>query len=211
MATRPEIGQHKRLRTRTALVEAAMRVFARLGPDTPVIGDFIAEAGVARGTFYNYFKTKEELLIAVAAVIADRIQAETRMLRGLVDPADRVACTVRLFIRQAAADATWGWIIVRVALIAAPLGETMRADLATDIADGIAAGRFQVAAPQVAYDLVLGAGLMGMRSVLRGEAAPGHAEAVARMLLLALGVADAAEVAARPMAEADILARSPRA
>jgi hypothetical protein len=86
----------------------------------------------------------------------------------------------------------------------------MRADLATDIADGIATGRFEVASPQVGYDVVLGAGLMGMRSVLRGEAAPGHAEAVARTLLLGLGVADAAEVAARSLAEADILARSRR-
>src|SRR3954453_21759883 len=111
MATRPQIGQHKRLRTRKALVEAAMRVFARLGPDTPVIENFIAEAGVARGTFYNYFRTREELLVEVASVIADRIQAETRILRGLDDPADRVGCTVRLFIRQAASDPIQGWII----------------------------------------------------------------------------------------------------
>ena len=47
------------------------------------------------------------------------------------DPADRVGCTVRLFILKAESDPIWGWIIVRVALIAAPLGETMRADLAT--------------------------------------------------------------------------------
>ena len=97
------------------------------------------------------------MLVEVAAVIADRIQAETRMLRGLADPAERVGCTVQLFIQQAAIDPTWGWIIVRVALIAVPLGETMRADLATDIADGIATGRFEVASPQVAYDLILGA------------------------------------------------------
>ena len=146
----------------------------------------------------------------MASVLADRIQAETRILRGLADPADRVGCTVRLFIQLAASNPTWAWIIVRVALVAAPLGETMRADLGTDIAEGIAAGRFDVASPQVAHDLVLGAGIMGMRSVLRGEAGPGHGADVARMLLRGLGVADAAEVAARPMAEADILARSRR-
>jgi AcrR family transcriptional regulator len=207
-ATRPEIGLHKREKTRAGLLRAAMRVFARLGPDTPVIEDFIAEAGVARGTFYNYFQTREELLVEVATLIADRIQAETRILRGLPDPADRVCCTVRLFVQMAARDPTCGWIIVRVALVAAPLGETMRTDLARDIADGIAAGRFDVASPQVAQDLVLGAGIMGMRSVLLGEAAPSHDEAVARMLLRGLGVPDADAVARRSMAAADILARS---
>ncbi|WP_431268742.1 TetR family transcriptional regulator [Dankookia sp. P2] len=63
------------MRTRATLIEAAMRVFARLGPDTPVIKDFIAEAGVARGTFYIMFRTREELLVEVASVIADRIQS----------------------------------------------------------------------------------------------------------------------------------------
>src|SRR5579862_1856074 len=77
-ADRVDIGREKRRRTRAALIEAAMKVFARLGPDAPIIDDFIAEAGVARGTFYNYFETREELLIAVATELSDRLLA--RML-----------------------------------------------------------------------------------------------------------------------------------
>jgi AcrR family transcriptional regulator len=208
---RKDIGQQKRAQTRTVLVEAAMRVFAKLGPDTPKVDDFIAEAGIARGTFYNYFQTREELLIEVASQIAEQIQAEARPLRALVDPADRIGCTVRKFIQKAATEPTWGWIIVRIALIAAPLGNTMRADLAHDIADGLAAGRIRAASPQAAYDLVLGTALMGMRSMLRGDAGASHAEDVAEMLLTALAVPDAREVAQRSMAAEAITKRSRRA
>ncbi|WP_237217255.1 TetR/AcrR family transcriptional regulator [Falsiroseomonas oryziterrae] len=198
-ARRAELGRARRDRTRGLLVEAALRVFARMGPDAPNVDDFTAEAGVARGTFYNYFDGREDLLVAVATLAAERMEAERMRSQGLADPAERMACALRSYIRQAAADPAWGWVIVRIALVAAPLGPAMRANLEKDLADGIAAGRFVVPSMQAAQDLVLGAGIMGMRAVLKGDADPGHAEAVARMVLLSLGVADAAEVATRPL------------
>jgi AcrR family transcriptional regulator len=202
VAGRAEIGRARRDRTRAGLVEAALRVFARMGPDAPNVDDFTAEAGVARGTFYNYFDGREDLLVAVATLAAERMEAERMQSQGLADPAERMACALRSYILKAEADPAWGWLIVRIALVAAPLGPAMRANLAKDVADGIAAGRFAVQSVQAAQDLVLGAGIMGMRSVLQGDAGAGHAEAVARMVLQALSVPDAAEVAARPMPSA---------
>jgi AcrR family transcriptional regulator len=196
---RTEAGRTRRDRTRALLVEAALRVFARMGPDAPNVDDFTAEAGVARGTFYNYFDGREDLLVAVATLAAERMEAARLRAQGLVDPAERMARAIRGYIRGAAADPAWGWVIVRIALVAAPIGPAMRANLAKDIAEGIAAGRFVVPSAQAAQDLVLGAGIMGMRAVLRGDATADHAEAVAGLVLRALGVPDAEEVAARPM------------
>jgi AcrR family transcriptional regulator len=203
-----DIGREKRRRTRAALIEAAMKVFARLGPDAPIIDDFIAEAGVARGTFYNYFETREELLIAVATELSDRLLARMLALRALPDPADRVSCSVRAFVRLAAADHTSGWVIVRIALVAAPLGASMQDYLAEDVRAGLASGRFRVSSPQAAADLILGAGLMGMRSVLRGDADETHAEHVAQAVLSALGVKGAATLANRSMDAEAISSRS---
>lgn len=201
-ARRAELGRARRDRTRGLLVEAALRVFARIGPDAPNVDDFTAEAGVARGTFYNHFDGREDLLVAVATLAAERMEAARARAQGLADPAERMACALRGYIRQAAADPAWGWAIVRIALVAAPLGPAMRSNLGKDLADGIAAGRFVVPSMQAAQDLVLGAGIMGMRSVLRGEAAVEHAEAIAQLVLLSLGVPDAAEVATRPLPSA---------
>lgn len=199
VTTRTEIGRRRRDRRRAELVEAALRVFARLGPDAPSVDDFTAEAGVARGTFYNYFDGREDLLVAVATLAAERMEGERMRSQGIADPAERMACALRSYIRKAAADAAWGWVIVRIALVAAPLGPAMRANLEKDLADGIATGRFVVPSMEAAQDLVLGAGIMGMRTVLRGEAEATHAETVAQMVLQALGVSDAAEVATRPI------------
>ena len=181
------------------MVDAALNVFARLGPDAPSIDDFTSEAGLARGTFYNFFESRDDLLIAVAILVAERIEAELAPLRQVQDPAARLAGAVRGYIRKAAADPVWGWAVVRIALVAAPLGSSMQSNLARDIADGMATGRFRVASVPAAQDVVLGAGLMGMRSVLRGEVGATHAEDVAKAVLISLGVADAAEVVARPM------------
>ena len=47
-------------------MEAARVVFARIGYDAANIRDIIRETELASGTFYNYFKSKEEVFEAIA-------------------------------------------------------------------------------------------------------------------------------------------------
>lgn len=204
--TRAEIGRQKRERTSVRLIDAAMRVVARLGPGTVTIDDVIAEAAVARGTFYNYFNTIDDVLVAVGVGISDQLIVRMAADRHFADPALRVGAAVRRFIQLAMADSNAGWVIVRIALLTAPIGDRMRDEIATDLLDGIRTGRFRVESAQAASDAVLGLGMMGMRSVLRNEAGPEHAEHIAEMVLRALGVPDAAEIARHPLAA---LARPP--
>ena len=65
---------------RAQLLDAAKRVFARRGYPAANIADICKEARVARGTIYQYFRNKRDVLIAllddiaarVAGVLADR-------------------------------------------------------------------------------------------------------------------------------------------
>lgn len=50
---------------RRDMVEAAARAFARKGYHAASVADIIAEAGVARGTFYLYFGSKQEAFSAI--------------------------------------------------------------------------------------------------------------------------------------------------
>jgi AcrR family transcriptional regulator len=50
---------------RRLILEAAVRVFARKGLHGARVGDIAAEAGVAHGLLYHYFKSKDELLETV--------------------------------------------------------------------------------------------------------------------------------------------------
>ncbi|MGF6917060.1 TetR/AcrR family transcriptional regulator [Paraburkholderia sp. 40] len=56
----------KRTRTEAAIKDAARRVLARDGYVNAKITDIAEEAGKAIGSFYQYFKNKEELLLALA-------------------------------------------------------------------------------------------------------------------------------------------------
>jgi TetR/AcrR family transcriptional regulator, fatty acid metabolism regulator protein len=47
---------------RELILQAAVRVFAQKGYHTCRVGDIAAEAGVAHGLLYHYFRSKEEVL-----------------------------------------------------------------------------------------------------------------------------------------------------
>lgn len=58
---------------RAQLVAAAREVFARKGYHTAGVSDIIDTAGVARGTFYNYFESKRQIFQAVLAELMDAV------------------------------------------------------------------------------------------------------------------------------------------
>ncbi|HEX6568686.1 MAG TPA: TetR/AcrR family transcriptional regulator [Acidimicrobiales bacterium] len=67
------------LRTRATLVDAAKKVFAETPFADTRIADITARAGVANGTFYTYFDSKEEIFREVAAdVLAAMLSAPGR-------------------------------------------------------------------------------------------------------------------------------------
>jgi AcrR family transcriptional regulator len=61
----------KRLR----LLDAALAVFARYGFRRASMGDIAAEAGVSRPALYLHFRSKSDVLHALAGVLRDRILA----------------------------------------------------------------------------------------------------------------------------------------
>jgi AcrR family transcriptional regulator len=181
----------KRERTRSHLIESAYRVFARKETDAVTIDDIIAEAGVARGTFYNYFQTREDVLRAVAASLSDVMNQKIwAQYAAIADPAERMAIGLRQFLHQAMRDVTWGWVIVRIGLVAAPLSETIERGLMSDLEAGIRLERFRVDSVQASVDLVLGTSLMAMRTILEGHTEPNYPEQITKLILKSLGVGD---------------------
>jgi AcrR family transcriptional regulator len=61
------------LRTRAALVAAAKQVFEEISFPESRITDITARAGVASGTFYTYFDSKEAIFREVAAQVLDEM------------------------------------------------------------------------------------------------------------------------------------------
>lgn len=59
-------GQGPRAARRAELVDAAERMFAEQGVSNTAVSHIVGEAGVAQGTFYLYFDSKDDVLVAVA-------------------------------------------------------------------------------------------------------------------------------------------------
>lgn len=68
-------AQARRQSRRDALVDAAFAVFLEKGVATTAVDDIVEKAGVAKGTFYLYFKTKDDAVNAVAERIVDGVAA----------------------------------------------------------------------------------------------------------------------------------------
>jgi AcrR family transcriptional regulator len=186
---RAEIGQERRLRMRSRLIAAAARVIASHDSDSATIDTFIRAAGVARGTFYNHFKTREELLDALWASIGhDPFLEIQTACSSLVDPAERFAAVTRLVLLRAAADPTWGWLIVALSADEATLNDDLRGYPRPDLRAGEAAGRFRYPSEASATDLIVGTMRAGLRALLQEGREPSYAHSICRMILLALGL-----------------------
>ena len=67
---------------RQAILDAAREVFGELGYDTATVRDIIRRTGLAAGTFYNYYRSKEEVFAALADDGARRFAPILKSLRG---------------------------------------------------------------------------------------------------------------------------------
>ena len=193
-----------RERTRTLLLDAALRLFARKGVGATAIHEIAAEAGVANGTFYNYFRTREEILEAASIRLAERLQdGITASSAQVADPAERVAIGGRRFVLQAIRDPTWAAALMRVWTSSAALPARGMAPILADLRAGRRRRRFDYRSEAAALDLLVGAVLAGMRTVLERRAGEEHAAQVAALVLRGLGVpaGEADEITRRPLPE----------
>jgi AcrR family transcriptional regulator len=65
---------------RRELLDAAVRVFARKGFRAARVGDVAAEAGVAHGLLYHYFRSKDEVLETIFRETWQLLAAETERI-----------------------------------------------------------------------------------------------------------------------------------
>ncbi|HSJ54954.1 MAG TPA: helix-turn-helix domain-containing protein [Anaerolineae bacterium] len=86
--------ERKKLETRQSLLAAAMALFHEKGYDATPIEDITERADVAKGTFFNYFPSKEALLAELALWRVEKMRSAVDVRAGA--PASPVARLKRL-------------------------------------------------------------------------------------------------------------------
>lgn len=90
---------------REAILRAAIRVFAHNGYFNSKVADIASEAGVADGTVYLYFKSKEEILHSIFDRSVDEAVAEARkQLATISDARDKLRQIAFLHLERLGAD-----------------------------------------------------------------------------------------------------------
>lgn len=182
---RTRVGRERRARTRLRIVEAALHVFAEKGADAPVIEDFIQAAGVARGTFYNHFRTTDELLTATSNWLEDDLMAAIETVNGAFeDPLRRLATGIRLWLHLSRGDAVFCAFLVRSRF----RGRAVEQHLARDLGEGLQSGRLVAPSIELARDLVVGAVREAQVRMMSARVPRSYPEDVARLILRALRV-----------------------
>jgi len=190
MTPRPKAD---RAAKRTEFAIVARRVFAKRGVANTTIGDIVKAAGVAQGTFYLYFDSKEDIVLVVAAQMVDAMVAAiehaahlpgasaVEKLVGLRDAltsldTDPSAVELTDFIHRPENCALHDRLAEQLVPRLVPLVEAI-------VAQGVTEGAFNVHDTKMAAWFVLG----GLQSIeLAGTPAAEKAGAITAVTLFAL-------------------------
>ena len=80
------VRSRKKERTRKQLIDTAIALFSRQGIENTTVEQIALEAGTGKGTVYNYFATKEDLIVAFMADLELRAQPTVKRFAELDAP-----------------------------------------------------------------------------------------------------------------------------
>ena len=90
---------------REAILRAATKLFARRGFFSAQVADVAREAGIAAGTVYLYFRSKDDLLIAIFERTMQQALADARLaLADVADPIERLQVLARQHLDRLGRD-----------------------------------------------------------------------------------------------------------
>ena len=202
-AERPQEGRvaRRQRRNRKALILAAREIMSEKGVDAATMLEIADRADVGAGTIYNYFRSKDELAIAVLEALmhnlAERIEAVTDTFE---DPAQVYAFGIRTVLDTATEDERWAQMLNRSENIADAMFRMMGPFAIRDMRRASEAGRFQVANPELVWRITCHA-LVGVSLAISTGQVPSASreQIIARLLCMTgIGIDAAVELAARP-------------
>ncbi|MGD8398879.1 MAG: TetR/AcrR family transcriptional regulator [Anaerolineae bacterium] len=185
--------ERKKLETRQALLEAAWTLFRARGFDDTTVQEITEQAGVAKGTFFNYFPSKDGLWGELALWRFSQLHEALDVDRGApASPVARIGLLFRLLYEQMLDD----WQVLQQAFAARfgnphpaqhPTKRRLTGLLTELVKEAQACGEVRAdVEAEVVSDLILVAHIRQLALCIHGQGAPppvGHSERVIEMLM----------------------------
>lgn len=193
MSVLPAPTNTRSARTREAMIQAGLRLFAKRPIDAVPIDDIVTAAGVGKGSFFNHFEDKQKFANVIATDIRGEIEARiARANRDVCDPLERLTGGMVVAVDFALARRERAMVMFRGMPWTITKDHPLNMGLREDIDACIAAGLFNDEARRSGFLFWLGACQMFMASVIdldlsRSEAADRMREIIV-MALRGLGV-----------------------
>lgn len=186
-------GDRRKRLTREAMLNAADRVFRSKGIDSATVRDVTDEADVAYGSFYNHFKTFDDVVAAVAERQLKTVADRTGDLLALADRVEMLpAIGARVVMRTLTQDPAVRWLLERPFIFVEELYKMLQPFMIEAETDAVARGEFK---PAGGHDCWLQSYPWMLISELKAALETGdtlrHEERFAMMSLRLLGVDDA--------------------
>jgi len=197
-------GHKKKERTFNQILDAAKDVFIQKGIDRTVITDIRDAAGISQGTFYNYFRSKEDVLAELGVRVNRHYREKIFAISDQYDdPAERFAVFGKLWLKIAHSEPDMAGLVVQAGDRMTAVNNQINHHLMAYLECGVESGRFEVPADQTTLDILRALGLSGIRLVLNGHTDSGFDKAFVALFLRALGLSseEAEEIASRPAPE----------
>ncbi len=188
-------------RNRDALIAAARDIMTEKGVAAATMLEIAERADVGAGTVYNYFRSKDDLAIAVLEALmhdlAVRIEAVTNTFS---DPAQVYAFGIRTVLDTAIGDIRWAQMLHKSEVIADAMFRVMGPFAIRDLRQASEAGRFEVSNAELVWRLTAHALIGASLAITTGQlSASAAGQIIVRLLCMAgIGANAAVELAARP-------------
>lgn len=191
----------RRLKNLEALIRAGRDVMGEKGIDAATMAEIAERADIGAGTVYTFFKSKDELAIAVLeSLMTDLGNRIEQVTNTFTDPAQVYAFGVRTVIDTCIGDLRWRQLLNRSEVMAGAMFRQMGPFATRDLMNATRAGRFRIDDASLVWRMANHA-IMGIAlAITEGEMDETVVqECVTRILCMnGLSLDEARDLAARP-------------
>jgi AcrR family transcriptional regulator len=180
----------RRAETRSRLLAAAYHLISEIGLESIVIQTLTDRADVAFGSFYNYFKSKDEIVAAVidAAIehTADALDQVHSDSKGIDESLSQI---LKIFLQRCADDHTWAAFVSRTLRSGRYFEWGFGRRLRRDVLAGVQTGAFKVHDVEIAILAVSGLMMAAILNIVdKQPTGKDYASRISAQALYILGV-----------------------